>query len=286
MSSSNSPCAACKFLRRKCMPECVFAPYFPPDNPQKFSNVHKVFGASNVSKILNDLSPNNREDAVSSLAFEAEFRLRDPVYGCVGLISSLQKRISQIQQNLHVAKKELATYIDPTVMLQTVPHSGYHLHQQQHMNNHPSQVSAMGFNMQQMFAVQNQNPVSQHQHMIETSQQLAMESFQQQQQQLQSHELVKFNINGYDQSGQVGFNLMDPSPSLALGGGGDGGSFEGVYNNNNNHHHLLHQQQHEQSKIQNLHFQSQLMINQQQQQHQSSSQHAHDMLLQPKSVNE
>ncbi|KHN36206.1 LOB domain-containing protein 36 [Glycine soja] len=34
-SSSNSPCAACKFLRRKCTQECVFAPYFPPDNPQR-----------------------------------------------------------------------------------------------------------------------------------------------------------------------------------------------------------------------------------------------------------
>jgi hypothetical protein len=30
----------------------VFAPYFPPDEPQKFANVHKVFGAANVNKML------------------------------------------------------------------------------------------------------------------------------------------------------------------------------------------------------------------------------------------
>jgi len=30
----------------------VFAPYFPADEPQKFANVHKVFGASNVNKML------------------------------------------------------------------------------------------------------------------------------------------------------------------------------------------------------------------------------------------
>ncbi|CAN6328226.1 unnamed protein product, partial [Urochloa humidicola] len=48
---TGSPCAACKFLRRKCQPDCVFAPYFPPDNPQKFVHVHRVFGASNVTKI-------------------------------------------------------------------------------------------------------------------------------------------------------------------------------------------------------------------------------------------
>lgn len=47
-----SPCAACKLLRRRCVQDCVFAPYFPADEPQKFANVHKVFGASNVNKML------------------------------------------------------------------------------------------------------------------------------------------------------------------------------------------------------------------------------------------
>ncbi|KAG9446870.1 hypothetical protein H6P81_012998 [Aristolochia fimbriata] len=109
-SSSNSPCAACKFLRRKCQPECVFAPYFPPDQPTKFSNVHKVFGASNVTKLLNDLHPHQREDAVNSLAYEADMRLRDPVYGCVGVISLLQHQLRQLQIDLTCAKSELSKY--------------------------------------------------------------------------------------------------------------------------------------------------------------------------------
>ncbi|XP_052186848.1 protein ASYMMETRIC LEAVES 2 [Diospyros lotus] len=109
-SSSNSPCAACKFLRRKCQPECVFAPYFPPDQPQKFSNVHKVFGASNVTKLLNELHPHQREDAVNSLAYEADMRLRDPVYGCVGVISLLQHQLRQLQMDLSCAKSELSKY--------------------------------------------------------------------------------------------------------------------------------------------------------------------------------
>ena len=46
------PCGACRSLRRRCVPGCVFAPYFPPGEPHKFANVHKVFGASNVSKLL------------------------------------------------------------------------------------------------------------------------------------------------------------------------------------------------------------------------------------------
>ncbi|KAI3762151.1 hypothetical protein L1987_52576 [Smallanthus sonchifolius] len=109
-SSSNSPCAACKFLRRKCQLECVFAPYFPPDQPQKFANVHKVFGASNVTKLLNELHPHQREDAVNSLAYEADMRLRDPVYGCVGVISLLQHQLRQLQMDLTYAKSELSKY--------------------------------------------------------------------------------------------------------------------------------------------------------------------------------
>jgi hypothetical protein len=47
-----TPCAACKLLRRRCAEECPFSPYFSPLEPQKFAAVHKVFGASNVSKLL------------------------------------------------------------------------------------------------------------------------------------------------------------------------------------------------------------------------------------------
>ncbi|CAL5198213.1 unnamed protein product [Lathyrus oleraceus] len=109
-SSYNSPCAACKFLRRKCMPGCIFAPYFPPEEPQKFANVHKIFGASNVTKLLNELLPHQREDAVNSLAYEAEARVRDPVYGCVGAISFLQRQVQRLQKELDAANTDLLRY--------------------------------------------------------------------------------------------------------------------------------------------------------------------------------
>lgn len=108
--SYNSPCAACKFLRRKCIPGCIFSPYFPPEDPQKFANVHKIFGASNVSKLLLELLPQQREDAVNSLAFEAEARVRDPVYGCVGAISFLQRQVERLQKELDAANADLIRY--------------------------------------------------------------------------------------------------------------------------------------------------------------------------------
>ncbi|PIN13862.1 hypothetical protein CDL12_13515 [Handroanthus impetiginosus] len=124
-SSYNCPCAACKFLRRKCMPGCIFAPYFPPEEPQKFANVHKIFGASNVSKLLNEISPNQRDDAVNSLAYEAEARVRDPVYGCVGAITFLQRQVERLQKELEAANADLIRYtcngIQPSVPMVVPP---------------------------------------------------------------------------------------------------------------------------------------------------------------------
>ncbi|XP_062154687.1 LOB domain-containing protein 12-like [Alnus glutinosa] len=103
----NSPCASCKLLRRRCAKDCIFSPYFPSDDPHKFAIVHKVFGASNVSKMLQELPVHQRADAVSSLVYEANARVRDPVYGCVGAISYLQNQVSQLQMQLAVAQAEI-----------------------------------------------------------------------------------------------------------------------------------------------------------------------------------
>ncbi|XP_031112248.1 LOB domain-containing protein 4-like [Ipomoea triloba] len=104
--SAASPCAACKLLRRRCAKDCVFAPYFPADEPHKFASVHKVFGASNVNKLLQDLPEHQRGDAVSSMVYEANARMRDPVYGCVGAISSLQQQVDALQTQLAITQAE------------------------------------------------------------------------------------------------------------------------------------------------------------------------------------
>uniref|UniRef100_A0A9I9DXQ0 LOB domain-containing protein n=1 Tax=Cucumis melo TaxID=3656 RepID=A0A9I9DXQ0_CUCME len=50
-----SPCAACKILRRKCVDNCILAPYFPPTDPLKFAAVHRIYGAGNVIKFFQEL---------------------------------------------------------------------------------------------------------------------------------------------------------------------------------------------------------------------------------------
>lgn len=105
-----TPCAACKLLRRRCAEECPFSPYFSPHEPQKFAAVHKVFGASNVSKLLLEVPEGQRADAANSMVYEANLRLRDPVYGCMGAISSLQQQVQSLQAELHAVRTELLKY--------------------------------------------------------------------------------------------------------------------------------------------------------------------------------
>ncbi|ONK62470.1 uncharacterized protein A4U43_C07F4210 [Asparagus officinalis] len=102
-----TPCAACKLLRRRCAQECPFSPYFSPHEPQKFASVHKVFGASNVSKMLMEVPEPQRADAANSLVYEANVRLRDPVYGCMGAISALQQQVQALEAELAMVRGEI-----------------------------------------------------------------------------------------------------------------------------------------------------------------------------------
>ncbi|KAI9165711.1 hypothetical protein LWI28_019229 [Acer negundo] len=131
-SSYTHPCAACKAQRRTCTPQCVFKPYFPSDQPLKFEKVNEIFRAKNVAKIISELDVHFREDAINSLVYEAEARLRNPVYGCDGIISDLLAKLKQAETNLQNAKKKLAPYIgsSPPVMPQ-----------QQQLENTPSVVN-------------------------------------------------------------------------------------------------------------------------------------------------
>ncbi|GAB4834087.1 LOB domain-containing protein 20 [Ancistrocladus abbreviatus] len=105
---SASPCGACKFLRRKCVSGCIFAPYFGSDQgAAKFAAVHKVFGASNVSKLLLHIPVNRRHDAVVTISYEAQARLSDPVYGCVSTILALQQQVASLQAELAMVQSQL-----------------------------------------------------------------------------------------------------------------------------------------------------------------------------------
>ncbi|CAM8946888.1 unnamed protein product [Rhodiola kirilowii] len=109
-SSSSSRCAACKCLRRKCVMGCILAPYFPSTNLQRFTSVHKVFGAANITKMLEQVPIHLRGQAADSVIFEAETRMKDPVYGSAGIISQLQQQIAHVQGEIMKIQGEIARH--------------------------------------------------------------------------------------------------------------------------------------------------------------------------------
>lgn len=60
-----------------------------------------------ISRIFQELPEYQRADAVSSMVYEAQARIRDPVYGCTGAICQLQKQVSELQAQLAKAQAEL-----------------------------------------------------------------------------------------------------------------------------------------------------------------------------------
>ncbi|RWW36297.1 hypothetical protein BHE74_00058691 [Ensete ventricosum] len=93
MAGFGSPCGACKFLRRKCVSGCVFAPFFRHEQgAAHFAAIHKVFGASNVAKLLMHLPMADRSEAAITISYEAQARLQNPIYGCVAHIFALQQQ--------------------------------------------------------------------------------------------------------------------------------------------------------------------------------------------------
>jgi hypothetical protein len=88
--TTNQACAACKYQRRKCNPDCPLAPYFPADQQIRFLRAHRLFGVSNILKTLRRLKPEDCDTAMQTLIYQAEMRAMDPAGGCCRLIAELE----------------------------------------------------------------------------------------------------------------------------------------------------------------------------------------------------
>ncbi|KAH9330738.1 hypothetical protein KI387_002846 [Taxus chinensis] len=100
-------CAACRVHRKKCSEECFLAPFFPSAEPDKFAIVHRVFGTSNITKMLQGVADSGRADAVNSMVSEASARLENPVHGCTSALYQLQKQIDELESQLAATQAEL-----------------------------------------------------------------------------------------------------------------------------------------------------------------------------------
>ncbi|XP_055819299.1 LOB domain-containing protein 7-like [Solanum dulcamara] len=105
--NGSQACAACKYQRRRCTPDCPLAPYFPVERQKDFLNAHKLFGVSNILKVLKNVAPFHRDNAMKALIFEANIRAGDPVGGCYRVILNLHRLINLYQTELQFVYSEI-----------------------------------------------------------------------------------------------------------------------------------------------------------------------------------
>lgn len=108
VSGAGQACAACKYQRRKCAPDCALAPYFPHDRQRQFLNAHKLFGVSSITKIIRHLDQPLKDEAMRTIIFQSDVRANDPVGGCYRIIRDLQHHIDYCKAELDIVLHQLA----------------------------------------------------------------------------------------------------------------------------------------------------------------------------------
>ncbi|XP_058223046.1 protein ASYMMETRIC LEAVES 2-like [Rhododendron vialii] len=109
-SSASQACAACKYQRRRCAPDCPMAPHFPPTQPKNFGNVQKLFGVCNFLKLLRMVQPSQQHAAAKSMVVQANVRAIEPVGGCYQIIRELERQIEQCKAEFELVLGQLAIY--------------------------------------------------------------------------------------------------------------------------------------------------------------------------------
>ncbi|KAI3736744.1 hypothetical protein L2E82_26729 [Cichorium intybus] len=107
---TSQACAACKYQRKRCTPECALAPHFRPEQTEIFKNAHKLFGVKNILKVLEQIDPSQKTEAMRSIIYQANMRDRFPVHGCYGIICQLQYQIRQTEKELYAVLSQLEFY--------------------------------------------------------------------------------------------------------------------------------------------------------------------------------
>ncbi|XP_061370332.1 LOB domain-containing protein 22-like [Gastrolobium bilobum] len=176
-NSTTQACAACKYQRRKCAPDCILAPYFPHDRQRQFLNAHKLFGVSSITKIIKDLDPHDKDQAMRTIIYQSDMRASDPVGGCYRYIQDLQANIEYYRAELELVLQQLAIFRAQA--------------QQQHQH-HVYGTTTAAININNVDDVMNADPLSLYNSSAHYS---YLQQMTQQEQYIMAHETNENNIN-------------------------------------------------------------------------------------------
>ncbi|KAK4737096.1 hypothetical protein R3W88_000793 [Solanum pinnatisectum] len=112
-----TPRAACKFLRRRCLEDCLL----------KLNNKLYMW--------FQELPATQRADAVNSLVYEVNARMRDSIYGSAGVISHLHDQMTKLQAQVALAQAHISNLQSQNANLMTL------IPKQHLLSDHPFQDS-------------------------------------------------------------------------------------------------------------------------------------------------
>ncbi|KAK4486780.1 hypothetical protein RD792_006641 [Penstemon davidsonii] len=99
---NRSACAACKYQRKKCRPDCILRTHFPSTRSENFKAVQKIFGISNMTKMIKGVNSQEAQDEVTkSLNWEAEMWAQDPVHGPYGYFKRQQEELEALKEYIN-----------------------------------------------------------------------------------------------------------------------------------------------------------------------------------------
>lgn len=104
---SKNVCAACKYVKRKCNECCLLSPYFPVERMADLEAAHRVFGISNMNKMIKRLQVQDRDKAAKSLLWEALIWKQDPVNGPLGQYWKLERENQFLKNQLNLQQQVL-----------------------------------------------------------------------------------------------------------------------------------------------------------------------------------
>lgn len=119
-------CAACKHQRKRCDSDvCPLAPYFPANKSEEFRNVHRIYGVTNLIRILHSVPEHLRHRTAETLILEAAMRKEFPVSGSLAVQAQTRVLIHEYEKELEFVKKQIAFFKE---MKRVIPHTYNHIY--------------------------------------------------------------------------------------------------------------------------------------------------------------
>ncbi|KAK1567035.1 hypothetical protein Q3G72_007429 [Acer saccharum] len=101
-------CATCRYQRKKHPEICITAPYFHVSKIAKYQNAQKVFGVTNIEKMLAKVSPQHKRATVEPIIIEGSDRYNILLLGSQ---LDLRSQVHSFKNQLEALQQKYLAYL-------------------------------------------------------------------------------------------------------------------------------------------------------------------------------